>query len=175
MKRTWTLAALTVLAALGFAVSAYAKPHQQRWRWPVITTRTSTTVPTTTATDATPTTTTTTTLVAAAGLTTTATPPPADRWVKIAAPPIASIYTRGSTVVLLGRVKSDLGPVTCTFDYGDGTVPPPPVLANEISPGLWECAVGKVWMNFGRFTIKLVATAPDYTIVGTDSIYVDVY
>lgn len=131
MKRTWKPAALALLAALGFAVSAHARP--QRSRPPATTT--TTTAPAATATVAAPA-------------------------VTITGPPAGSFYTRGSTVLVGARVTAPPGSaVTCTVDWGDGTAPSGPTAATETSPGVYACCpVGHVYVTAGAFAIRVAAT-----------------
>jgi hypothetical protein len=155
MKRTWKLAALAGLAALGLAVSAYA--HPGRSNPPRTTTATTTTKAATTT-----------------GATTTA--PPAAPFVKITSPPNGSFYTRGSTALVAGRVTTPVdGIVTCTVDWGDQTPPSGPTPATRTGPGTYSCCVvGHIYLRSGTPSITLTAMV-DGVPVGADAVAVMVF
>ena len=183
MNRIWGLAVLAALAALGLAVSAYARPSHSRQPTPPPTTTTTTTAAATT-TDTTTTVATTTATTTTAATTTvdapTTAPPtpaaPAAATAKITSPPNGSFYTRGSTALVAGRVSEPVdGSVTCTVDWGDRTPPSGPWPAREVAPGSYVCqTVGHVYIQSGTPRISLTATL-DGVPAGNDSVSVMVF
>jgi hypothetical protein len=166
MKRTWKLAVLVGLAALGLAVSAYAHPGRSN---PPRTTTTAATAtqPATTQ----PATTQATTTQAAI-----ATAPPAAPSVKLTSPPNGSFYTRGSTALVAGRVTTPVdGTVTCTVDWGDQTPPSGPTPATRTGPGTYSCCVvGHIYLRSGTPSITLTAMV-DGVPLGADAVAVMVF
>jgi hypothetical protein len=156
MKRTWKLAALAALAALGLAVSAYAHPGRSN---PPRTTTTAATAtqPATTQAAAT-------------------TAPPAAPSVKLTSPPNGSFYTRGSTALVAGRVTTPVdGTVTCTVDWGDQTPPTGPTPATRTGPGTYSCCVvGHIYVRSGTPSITLTAMV-DGVPLGADAVAVMVF
>jgi hypothetical protein len=140
--------ALTALLALGLAAGAGAA---SAWRWPITTTTattatstsTSTTVPTTTDIPSS---------------------------VRIIAPLNGTPYTRGSTELVVGDVRSESPVASCTIDFGDlqSTV----VTATQVAPDDYRCSAAHLYLTLrGRLTVRVVATATD-TVVGQDAIQV---
>jgi hypothetical protein len=139
--------ALVTLLALGLAAGAGAKTA---WRPPTRSTTTAT-VPTTTEQ--------------------TTTTVPTTSSVRVVAPLNGTPYTRGSTEIVIGDVRSATGGVVCTIDFGDGqsTVAP----GREVAPGDYRCSAGHLYLTLtGRLTVRVVATGADGTVVGEDSIQV---
>src|SRR5262249_13809897 len=120
MSRIWMLVGLGALAALGFAVTAYARPS---WTWPPRTTATTTTTTTTaTTTTAATTATTATTVTTTTDETTTTVAAPVPGSAQMVSPVEGMYYTAGSTATFTGKIKSD-SPVNCSLDWGDGSAP----------------------------------------------------
>jgi hypothetical protein len=165
MKRTWKLAVLAGLAALGLAVGAYA--HPGRSNPPRTTTATTATQPATTQAATTQ----------AATTQAAATPAaPAAPSVKLTSPPNGSFYTRGSTALVAGRVTTPVdGTVTCTVDWGDQTPPSGPTPATQTGPGTYSCCVvGHIYLRSGTPSITLTAMV-DGVPLGADAVVVTVF
>ncbi|MCU1678952.1 MAG: hypothetical protein JWM93_3710 [Frankiales bacterium] len=162
IKRTWKLAVLAGLAALGLAVSAYA--HPGRSNPPRTTTAT-------TATQAATTQAATTQAATTAPPAVTAAPS-----VTLTSPPNGSFYTRGSTALVAGRVTTPVdGTVTCTVDWGDQTPPSGPTPATRTGPGTYSCCVvGHIYLRQGTPTITLTAMV-DGVPLGADAVAVMVF
>jgi hypothetical protein len=183
MAKTWKMVALVMLAALGMAASAYGTP--QRWWWPMLTTTTAATTATTTAPAGTTTVTTVTTVATATDPVTTTVPETTTTAIAIAAPvATASVsitrplngmyYSRGSSSVVAGQVVTNAGgTITCTVDWGDGSLPRS-YPATQVAPGVYQCCpVSHLYLNAGVFAITLTTSANGVP-VGFDSVRINV-
>jgi hypothetical protein len=163
MRKLWKALALAALGALG--VVAGASAAHSNWRWPT----TTTTVQTTTTAQTTTTVQTTTT-----AQTTTTVPTTSTGSVQVISPPNGSIWTRGSTVVAVGDVRSETGGVTCVISFGDGT-PPSVVAGNQVAPDDYRCGIGHIYLTSGHPTIDIAATGADGTVIGDASTQIWVF
>jgi Na+-transporting methylmalonyl-CoA/oxaloacetate decarboxylase gamma subunit len=183
----WKLLALALLASLGFAMSASAK---STWTKPVNRPTTSTTTaapvtatpvtaapvtaaPATTTAAATPVSTTDVTTALDPAATTTdvaiATPPPPVGSAQIIAPSDGKIYTRATTVIFTGQVKTSDGPVYCTVQWGDQAVTGP-VKATQVSADTYQCSATHIYGRTGAYNITFTATScAAGTVIGADT------
>jgi hypothetical protein len=162
MSRIWKLVGLGVLAALGFAVTAYARPT---WTWPPRTTTTATTATATTTTVDETTATTTTVDVPTTTVPPAATAPGSAQMIS---PVEGMYYTAGSTSTFTGKIKSD-APVYCSLNWGDGSAPVGPWKATQVGKGLYQCSWTHVYRRAGIWAVTFTATTSDGLLVGTDT------
>jgi hypothetical protein len=159
MRKISKALALAVIGGLGLAAGANAHAG---WRWPTTTT-TTTTTPTTTTVQTT--TVATTTTVPTTTTTSTGS-------VQVISPLNGTPYSRGSSSLAIGDIRSTTGGVLCSISFGDGS-PPVVVPASQVAVDDYRCSAGHVSLTLtGHLTIDIAATAADGTVVGESSIQV---
>jgi hypothetical protein len=94
--------------------------------------------------------------------------------VSITRPLNGMYYSRGSSAVVAGQVVTSAdGTITCTVDWGDGSLPRS-YPATQTAPGVYQCRpVSHLYLNAGVSAITLTTSAKDVP-VGTDSVRINV-